>query len=98
MEGRSFSLQTLRFENGYFVSVTEGNEKLGSMVVSMAVGPKPITSTVIPARNESLFLQLTAERISSKIRGISIVSCFIQNEMKTDTAKAIMSEIMEMID
>lgn len=97
MEGRSFSLQILKFENGYFVSVTEGNEKLGSMVVSMGTGPKPITTTVIPARNESLFLQLTAERISTKMSGIAIVSCFIQNEMKTDTAKAIMSEIMEMI-
>lgn len=98
MEGRSFSLQILKFDNGYFVSVTEGNEKLGSMVVSMANGPKPITTTIIPARNESLFLQLTAERISTKMRGIALVSCFIQKEMSPDTAKSIMSEIMEMVD
>lgn len=98
VEGRSFSLQILKFENGYFVSVTEGNEKLGSMVVSMATGPKPITTTVIPARNESLFLQLTAERISSKMKGIALVSCFIQQELSPNTAKSIMTEIMEMID
>lgn len=97
VEGRSFSLQILKFENGYFVSVTEGNEKLGSMVVSLATGPKPITTTIIPARNESLFLQLIAERISSKMKGIALVSCFIQHELSPDTAKSIMTEIMEMI-
>ena len=97
METRSFSLQIIKFENGYFVSVTEGNEKLGSMVVSLATGPKPITTTVIPARDESLFLQLTAERISSKMKGIAVVSCFVQQSLTSEAAKAIMTEIMEMI-
>ena len=96
--GRSFSLQILKFDNGYFVSVTEGTEKLGSMVVSMAIGPKPITTTIIPAKHESLFLQLTAERISTHMKGIVLVSCFIQQELSSDTAKAIMTEIMEMIN
>lgn len=97
VEGRTFSFRILGFDNGYFVSITEGNEKLGSMVVSLSTGPTPITTTVIPSKNESLFLKLTAERISSKTKGIAIVSAFIQHELDPNTAKAIMSEIVEMI-
>ena len=98
LESRSFSLQIQKFENGFFVSVTEGANKIGSMVVSLATGPTPITTTVIPSRTESLFLKLTAERISTRMRGIALVSTFIQKELEPNTAKALMSEIMEMIE
>ena len=98
LEGRGFFLQIQKFENGYFVSVTEGSNKIGSMVVSLATGPTPITTTVIPSRTESLFLKLIAERISTRMRGIALVSAFVQKELEPNTAKALMSEIMEMID
>ena len=97
LEGRNFSLHIQQFENGYFVSISEGANKLGSMVVSLATGPTPVTTTIIPSRTESLFLKLTAERISTSMKGIAIVSAFIQKELENDTAKALMSEIMEMI-
>ena len=98
LEGRSFFLKIQKFENGYFISVTEGTDKIGSMVVSLATGPTPITTTVIPSRTESLFLKLIAERISSRMRGIALVSTFIQKELEANTTKALMSEIMEMIE
>ena len=97
LESRSFSLQILKFENGYFVSVTEGTNKLGSMVVSLATGPTPITTTIIPSKSEALFLRLIAERISTRMRGIAVVSAFIQKELEPTIAKAIMTEIMELI-
>ena len=97
VEGRTFQVQVLRFENGNFVSVTEGNEKIGSMVVSLATGPKPVTTTVIPARTESFFIKLAAEKISSAIWGIAIVSVSVQREIDVSSAKAIMREITEMI-
>ena len=98
LESRSFSLQIQKFENGYFVSITEGSNKLGSMVVSLATGPTPITTTIIPSRSESLFLKLIAERISTRMRGIALVSTFIQKQLEPETAKSLMSEIMEMIE
>ena len=98
LESRSFSLQIQKFENGYFVSIAEGSNKLGSMVVSLATGPTPITTTIIPSRSESLFLKLIAERISARMRGIALVSTFIQKQLEPDTAKSLMSEIMEMIE
>jgi len=98
LESRSFYLNVQKFENGYFVSVTEGSNKLGSMVVSLATGPTPITITIIPSRSETLFLKLVAERISTRMRGIALVSTFIQKQLEPETAKSLMSEIMEMIE
>ena len=98
LESRSFSLNIQKFENGYFVSVTEGPNKLGSMVVSLASGPTPVTTTIIPSRSESLFLKLVAEQISTRMRGIALVSTFIQKPFESETAKSLMSEIMEMIE
>ncbi len=98
LESRDFSLQIQKFENGFFISVTEGSNKIGSMVVSLATGPTPITTTIIPSRTESLFLKLVAERISTRMRGVALVSTFIQKELPTSTAKGLMTEIMEMIE
>lgn len=98
LEGRNFSLSIQKFDNGYFISVAEGSNKIGSMVASMATGPTPITTTIIPSRTESLFLKLVSERISTRMRGIALVSAFIQKELEPNTAKDLMSEIMEMIE
>ena len=98
LEGRNFSLSIQKFDNGYFISVAEGSNKIGSMVASLATGPTPITTTIIPSRTESLFLKLVSERISTRMRGIALVSAFIQKELEPNTAKDLMSEIMEMIE
>ena len=98
LESRTFYLKIQKFENGYFVSVTEGNDKIGSMIVSLATGPTPTTTTIIPSRNESLFLRLIAERISTRMKGIALVSSYVQKELEQTTVKALMSEIMEMIE
>jgi len=67
------------------------------MVVSLSTGPAPVTTTVIPARTESLFLKLIAEKISTSVKGIAIVSAFVQKELEHETAKALMGEITEMV-
>lgn len=97
MDNRHFLLLVLKFENGNFVSVSEGTEKLGSMVVSLSTGPTPVTTTVIPARTDSLFLKLIAERISTSTKGVAIVSVFTKKELDSETAKTIMSNIIEMV-
>lgn len=98
LESRTFFLQIQKFENGYFISVTEGTNKIGSMVISLATGPTPITTTIIPSRTDSIFQKLIAEQISTRMRGIALVSTFTQKELEPNTAKALMSEIMEMVD
>jgi len=97
VENRSFVVQLIRFDNGNFVSISEGPQKIGSMVVSIGTGPAPTTVTVIPAKTDSLFLKLTAEKISFLAKGISIVSMFAERELGNEVAKILMSEIMEMV-
>ena len=96
--GRDFSLRVQRFENGLFVSVAEGRDRIGSVVASVATGPVPVTTTVIPSKTEALFLRLTAERISTRTRGIALVSAFVRAKLGSETAKSLMSEIMEMVE
>ena len=94
---RKFLVQKISFDNGNFVSISEGGQKIGSMVVSIGSGPTATTATVIPAKTDSLFLKLTAEKISTSIKGIGIVSLFAQRELGNEAAKILMGEIMEMI-
>ena len=94
---RKFFIYLLSFDNGNFVSISEGGKKIGSMVVSIGSGPTATTATVIPAKTDSLFLKLTAEKISTSIRGIGVVSLFAESELGNETAKILMGEIMEML-
>jgi len=57
VDNRSFTLQILLFDNGSFVSITEGKEKIGGLTASIGTGTIPITTSVIPAKSESLFLK-----------------------------------------
>ena len=50
VDNRKFLVDILKFDNGNFVSVSEGTKKLGSMVVSLSTGPTPVTSTIIPSK------------------------------------------------
>lgn len=95
-EGRTFSLSCVPFENGCFACVTEGACKLGSLTVSLGGGTGPVTAEVIPAKSESLFARLSAERIAARTRGIAILSVNVQKDITPEAAKEIMREMGEM--
>ena len=97
VDNRSFLVQLVRFDNATFVSISEGAQNLGAMVVSIGTNPGPTTATVIPAKTDSLFLKLLSEKISTYVNGISIVSLFTQKELGSDVAKTLMSKILEMV-
>ncbi len=97
ISNRRFSVQLLRFDNGSFVSITEGKENIGSMSASITSDPVPTSTIIIPPNKESLFLKLMSEQISSIIKGINIVSAFLPEEIDTNTAKILMAKVMEMI-
>ncbi len=97
VDDRNFVIQVIKFENGNFVAISENVEKLGSMVVSLGTGPTPVTTTIIPPKTDSLFLKLIAERISTNIKGIAIVSSFFNKELDANTAKSLMEKTMEIV-
>ena len=98
IDKRSFIIQILLFDNGSFVSITEGQEKIGGLTASIGTGSVPITNSIIPAKSESLFLKLIAEQLSSVITGINLVSAFIPKELENKTAKTLIAKIKEIVE
>jgi hypothetical protein len=95
---RKFVVEVLHFDNGGFVSLYEGSKKMGAMIVSINSGPMPITTTVIPAKSESLFLKLIAEKIASDKQGVCIATASFERELDSESTKQIMNKIMEITD
>ena len=98
IHNRSFTIQVLLFDNGSFVSITEGQEKIGGLTASVGTGTVPITTSIIPAKSESLFLKLISEQLSSIISGINIISAFIPKELENKTAKTLIAKIKEIVE
>ena len=97
VDSREFLVQLVPFDNGNFISITEGKEKIGAMVVSIGSGTRTSTATVIPSKSESLFLKMVSERIASISNGICVVSLNTQKELGLETMKTLMNEIMEIV-
>ena len=97
IDNRSFTIQVLLFDNGSFVSISEGQEKIGGLTASIDTDTVPITTSIIPAKSESLFLKLISEQLSSIIAGVNIVSAFIPKELENKTAKILIGKIKEII-
>ena len=98
VDNRSFTVQILLFDNGSFVSITEGQEKIGGLTASIGMDSVPIITSIIPAKSESLFLKLISEQLSSIIAGINIVSAFIPKELENKTAKILIAKIKEVVE
>ena len=98
IDKRSFTIQILLFDNGSFVSITEGQEKIGGLTASIGTNTIPITTSIIPAKSESLFLKLISQQLSSIISGINIISAFIPKELENKTAKTLIAKIKEIVE
>ena len=98
VDNRSFTIQVLLFDNGSYVSITEGQEKIGGLTASIGTGTMPITTSIIPAKSESLFLKLMSEQLASIITGINVVSAFIPKELENKTAKILITKIREIVE
>lgn len=91
-----------RFDNGVFVSVSEGDsKKIGSLSVSLVsqAGATPVTTTIIPPRNQdsAFFIRMAAEQLSTRTSGIAVVSIHIKNELKISKSKALLEAIVSMM-
>jgi len=94
---RIFSLKLISFENGFFILVTEGPEKIGALSVSISASNKVNTARVIPSKYDSLFISTISERLSSMVNGICIVSLYNRKQLSLDDMKEIMGEIMDIV-
>lgn len=90
-------VQIVPFDNGDFVSITEGKEKIGTVVVSISSAGRTSTATVIPTKSETTFLKMVSERVASTINGICIFSLSVQKELELDSMKVLMNDVMEIV-
>ena len=95
--GKSFTLKCISFENGWFIGVMEGADRIGSLTVSIGSSNKSNTATVIPSRYHSVFTNTIAERVSLMINGICVVSLYTNNQLNLEDMKAIMGDIMNIV-
>jgi len=93
-EDRTFTTNMLNFQNGLIISIFEKDSKIGPMLISVASGPVPSTSTIIPAKSEELFLKLLAENISSFMKGICLITANFEKSLDSKTTKQLMHEII----
>jgi hypothetical protein len=96
-ENRKFDVSILKYDNGFFISITEGAKKLGAMMISVAAGPAPSSSEIIPIRQDSLFLKLISQKIAAEVRGLCVVSLYAKHELGPNASKVLIEKIMETI-
>src|SRR5262245_1279059 len=87
--GRSFFLQTNFFQNGCFVIVSEGESRIGAVSVAINTSNKVNVAKVIPSKYDSIFINTVAEKVSSMINGICLVSLHNKGQLQLDDMKAI---------
>ena len=92
---RSFLVQILNYDNGNFISVTEGSENIGGMIVSINSGPVPSTSTIIPPKSEALFLKLISEKIAYVRQGMCLITGNFEKPLEKEATKQLMDIILE---
>ena len=93
-ENRTFLVNTINFENGMIISISENSTKIGPMLISISSGPVPSTSIIIPPKSEELFLKLLSEKISSYLRGICLITGNFEKPLDNKTTKQLMHKIM----
>ena len=96
-ENRKFDVKILKYENAFFISISEGPSRLGGMIISIGSGPSPSSSEIIPTRQDSLFLKLISQKMASEIRGLCIVSLSAQSELGAGPSKVLIEKITEAI-
>jgi hypothetical protein len=95
--GRNFSLQTILFQNGCFVIIFEGEPRIGAVSVAISTSNKVNVAKVIPSKYDSIFINTVAEKVSSMINGICMVSLHNKSQLQLDDMKAIMGEVMNIV-
>jgi hypothetical protein len=95
---RNFLLSTTFFQNGCFIVVTEGQPRIGAVSIAISASNKISTAKVIPSKYDSIFISTVAEKVSSMINGISLVSLHSKSQLQLDDMKAIMEEVMNTVN
>ncbi|HET6590292.1 MAG TPA: hypothetical protein VFG45_09025 [Candidatus Nitrosocosmicus sp.] len=96
--GRKFLINILKYDNGFFISISETELKLGSISVSLAVTNKSNTAKVIPDKNDQLFIDTLSSRISLMKNGICMISLHTINKLQLEDMKIINEKVLSAVE
>lgn len=96
--GRKFNINILKFDNGYFISISENEIKIGSISVSLAITNKSNTAKVIPDKNDQLFIDTLSSRIALMKNGICVISLHTKNKLQLDDMKIINEKVLSAVE
>lgn len=95
---RKFIIKILKFNNGFFISISEDELRLGAISVSLSITNRASTAKVIPEKYDQVFVDTLSSRISLMKNGICIVSLFIKNKLQLDDMKLVNDKILSIIE
>jgi hypothetical protein len=95
---RKFLFNILKFDNGYFISISEEKLRIGSISISLSSANQTNTAKVIQDKNDQLFIGTLSRRISLMINGICIISFFTKNKLQFEDMKSINDGILKTIE
>jgi len=95
---RKFLSHILKFDNGYFISISEEELKIGSISISLATTNQSNTAKVIPDKNDQLFIDTLSKRISLMINVICILSLFTKSKLHFEDMKKINDKILKLLE
>lgn len=97
VEGRLFYIRIIRMSNGCFITISEGNHRIGSLNVSLHGSTGVNTAKVIPSKHDSVFLNMVSERVAAMTNGICITSLYTKDALDLNAMKTIMGLITESV-
>jgi hypothetical protein len=96
---RNFKIQSVYFCNGYFISVSEGDEdRLGSLTLSMKIQNRVEHTNIIPDSRAGPLSSILSDMISNVSQGITILSLYVLQQLDTESASKLIREIKSYLD
>ncbi|HEV8405509.1 MAG TPA: hypothetical protein VGQ13_06345 [Nitrososphaera sp.] len=77
--------------------INESEQRIGAISVAISTSNKVNVAKVIPSRYDSIFINTVAEKVSSMMNGICLVSLHSKSQLQLDDMKAIMGEVMNIV-
>ncbi len=97
--GRSFKLRLMGLANGCFLLVSEGSEeRFGSLTLSMKIGERVEHTSMTPDMRAGVFTGVLADLAASLSPGITIVSLYLREELRPETASDLLKRIRDFIN
>jgi len=95
---RSFRIRLLRYSNGCFLSLSEGDEdRLGGLYLALKQEKSLASTTVIPDRQGGVFLEILGRSLAKHISGILITTLYLKSTLTSDEVSAILDRLNTII-